>query len=359
MSNPYIIHIMVGDKFTIPLVIELNKLFKTHQHHFLVLGQAHISNAQYENVSYLKSPFRRNLLQNLKIISKNFYRAELIVMHGLPVLHCFLLFPFALKKLAWIIYGGTDLYLYSGDTLNNRTVWLNRLRKFILKRVKIHLTHIEGDSKLANDFYHSKAKFIYHPVYLSNVVELNIEPYENKKNDSKKLNVLLGHSTDPSNNHLEIFEWLRGMDNIQIYCPLSYGSYIEHKEKVKQKGFEIFGNRFIPIEHFMQFKEYKAFLATIDIAVFNHKRQEAMGVTLTLLSLGKEVYVNSSTTSFQSFKKRGFQIFENSLLQTEKQFLATRNVSANHSLLEKYYSKQVWETQWKQVYNFNSFDEFA
>jgi c-di-GMP-related signal transduction protein len=149
------------------------------------------------------------------------------------------------------------------------------------------------------------------------------------------------------------------MPNIQIYCPLSYGSYIKYKETVKQKGLELFGERFIPIERFMQFEEYKAFLETIDIAVFNHKRQEAMGVTLTLLSLGKEVYVNSSTASFQSFSQRGFQLFDNALIQTEKDSLATRNVAANGILLEKYYSKQVWETQWKQLYNLNSFDEFA
>lgn len=359
MSKPYIVHIMVGDKFTIPLISELNKLFKPQQHHFLVLGQANNSMAQIDNTTFLKSPFRSSILQNLTTVAKHFYKAELILMHGLPVLHYFLLFPFALKKMAWIIYGGTDLYLYSGETLNNKTVWLNRLRKFILKRVKIHLTHIEGDSKLANDFYRSKAKFIYHPVYLSNVIELPLEPIENKEISSKKLNVLLGHSTDPSNNHIEIFEWLRGMDNIQIYCPLSYGSYIEHKEKVKQKGLELFGERFIPIEHFMQFEEYKAFLETIDIAVFNHKRQEAMGVTLTLLSLGKEVYVNDNTTSFQSLKERGFQLFNNTLIITEKSKLATRNVDVNVSLLKRYYSKQVWETQWKQVYNFNSFDEFA
>ncbi len=359
MSNPYIVHIMVGDKFTLPLIDELNKLFKTQQHHFLVLGQANNSKAQNENVSFLKSPFRSNVFQNLTTVAKQFYKAELIVMHGLPVLHYFILFPFALKKMAWIIYGGTDLYLYSGDTLNSKTIWLNRLRKFILKRVKIHLTHIEGDSKLANNFYQSKAKFIYHPVYLSNVIELPHKPVVNNKISSKKLNVLLGHSTDPSNHHLEIFEWLKGMDNIQIYCPLSYGSYNAHKEKVKQNGLELFGERFIAIEHFMQFEEYKAFLETIDIAVFNHKRQEAMGVTLTLLSLGKEVYVNSSTTSFQSFKKRGFQLFDNTLLQTEKYNLATRNISANSSLLKNYYSKQVWETQWKQVYNINWIDEFA
>ncbi len=359
MNNPYIVHIMVDDKFTRPIINELNKLFEPQQHHFLVLGQANNSMAKIDNTTFLKSPFRSNILQNLTTVAKHFYKAELIVMHGIPALHYFLLFPFALKKIAWIIYGGTDLYLYSGDTLNSKTVWLNRLRKFILKRVKIHLTHIQGDSKLANDFYRSNAKFIYHPVYLSNIIKLPLESPENNRISSQKLNVLLGHSTDPSNHHFEIFEWFKGMDNIQIYCPLSYGPYNDYKEKVKQKGVELFGERFLPIEHFMQFEEYKAFLETIDVAVFNHKRQEAMGVTLTLLSLGKEVYVNDNTTSFQSLKERGFQLFSNALITTERSKFATRNVDANASLLKRYYSKQVWEAQWKQVYNFNSIDEFA
>jgi len=352
----YIVHLMLADKFTLPLKQDLQSLFNSDQHHFLILGQTKKSNS-CETV--LGNPSPLNVIRNIWHVGIQFTKADLILLHGLPVLYYFLLFPFALKKIAWIIYGGADLYLHKPFKASLIAKFLKALRNLVLKNVKIHLTHIKGDSDLANEMYHSNARWLYHPVYLSNVVDCQLGETIKKTNPKGEIVILVGNSTDPSNHHLEIFEWLKGMELIQIYCPLSYGTYNDYKEKVKQKGFELFGERFIPIEQFMQFEEYKSFLASIDVAIFNHKRQEAMGVTLTLLSLGKEVYVNDNTTSFQSLKERGFQLFSNALITTERSKLATRNVDVNASLLKRYYSKQVWEAQWKQVYNFNSVDEFA
>ena len=65
-----------------------------------------------------------------------------------------------------------------------------------------------------------------------------------------------------------------------------------------------------------------------------------MGVTLTLLSLGKIVYVNSNTTSYKSFKKRGFQIFDNRLIFSEGP-LVNRDVTVNKKLLTRYYSEKL------------------
>ncbi len=359
MKSTYIVHFMQGDKFTLPLVKQLNKIFDSTQHHFLILGENDVISPSDAAVSIIRSPFKIHFFMNLIKVAKQFWKADRIVMHGIPALHYFLFFPFALNKLVWVIYGGTDLYLYSGRTLNKKTIWLNRIRKYVLRGVKIHLTHIEGDSKLANKFYGSNAKFLYHPVYLSNVVDnIFAEQYGETKKTSK-LNILIGHSTDPSNHHQEIFEWLRDKEDVQIFCPLSYGPYEDYKLKVKQIGFEMFGDRFIPIENFMSLDQYKAFLNTIDIAIFNHKRQEAMGVTLSLLSLGKEVYVNNSTTSFKSFMDRGFQVFDNALVANEFDKLGTRDVGKNADLLNHYYSREVWEKQWRTLYNMNSFEQFT
>lgn len=43
-----------------------------------------------------------------------------------------------------------------------------------------------------------------------------------------------------------------------------------------------------PIVDFMDFNEYINFLSTIDIAIFNHKRQQGMGNIITLLGMGKK-----------------------------------------------------------------------
>ena len=46
----------------------------------------------------------------------------------------------------------------------------------------------------------------------------------------------------------------------------------------------------------MPFNQYLEFLGKIDIAIFNHRRQQGFGNAITLLGLGKKVYLNSVST---------------------------------------------------------------
>ena len=85
-----------------------------------------------------------------------------------------------------------------------------------------------------------------------------------------------------------------------VICPLSYGNNVKYKKDVMNAGKKAFGDKFFPIEEFMTIEKYKKTLSQTDIIIFDHWRQQAMGVTLTLLSLGKIVYVNSKTTSYKS-----------------------------------------------------------
>ena len=145
-----------------------------------------------------------------------------------------------------------------------------------------------------------------------------------------------------NNNHFEIFKELKKFENAidSIITPLSYGHQLDYKQSVKEEGYKLFGDKFKPIEDFMSLDDYRDLLKSIDIAVFNHWRQEAMGVTLTLLSLGKIVYVNSNTTSFKSLTNRGFKIFDNNLLFIEGPTIQ-RDVADNKLLLERFYSKEI------------------
>jgi len=46
----------------------------------------------------------------------------------------------------------------------------------------------------------------------------------------------------------------------------------------------------------MPFDQYLNFLNIVDIAIFNHKRQQAMGNIITLLGIGKTVYVRKEVS---------------------------------------------------------------
>ena len=157
----------------------------------------------------------------------------------------------------------------------------------------------------------------------------------------QKVNVLVGNSTDPTNNHIEIFnmieEQIEEID--KIYCPLSYGIFRDYKDSIIKEGTKRFGDKFVALTDFMTIEEYTEFLKTIDVAIFNHNRQQAMGVTLSLLSLGKIVYCKGGTTSYNSLTERGFAVFAVNLIK-EAGIKFNRNVDINKELLESYYSKE-------------------
>ena len=59
----------------------------------------------------------------------------------------------------------------------------------------------------------------------------------------------------------------------------------------------------------MNTHEYQEFLKSIDIAIFNHERQQAFGNIITLLGYGKKVFLNPKSTLVDVFKEFGIKTF--------------------------------------------------
>jgi hypothetical protein len=59
----------------------------------------------------------------------------------------------------------------------------------------------------------------------------------------------------------------------------------------------------------MPFNKYLELLGQIDIAVFAHKRQQGMGNTISLLGLGKKVYMRNDITPWAMFEELGVKVF--------------------------------------------------
>lgn len=327
-----ILHLIEWNKFTNPLSNYLIADQRFADHHFLIISDDSIKDTNQKTI--FRSPIRKNLFRNIKNFVCLTLKAEKIILHGPVFIHFLYFFPFVLKKAYWSI-NGYEL----GIIANDRNLYA-RMMRFVFRRVSGHLTHVKGDSDLANSILGSSNECIYAPMYLSNLVETS-NFYFSNISQKDKINVLVGNSTDPTNNHLDIFDILeKQIDKIDtIYCPLSYGIFHEYKELVIKEGIKKFGNKFSALTEFMSIEEYSNFLKNIDVAIFNHRRQQAMGVTLSLLSLGKIVYLNANTTSYNSLKERGFCVFDIDLIEKDG-INFNRNVSDNKELLQRYYSKE-------------------
>ena len=130
--------------------------------------------------------------------------------------------------------------------------------------------------------------------------------------------------------------------------PLSYGD-LNYAKEVIAIGKEIFKDNFIPITDYMDFSEYISLLGTIDIAIFNHNRQQAMGNITTLLGLGKKVYIRTDITSYSYLSDLGINIYDTNNFELSK--LSETNKEQNIKIVKEYFSKETLVKQWENIIN--------
>lgn len=297
MRENQILHVMVIDKFLAPFIDFVDEYFGRENHHYVF-----ITSEKYEygltpehNVEFLyrDDDIFITLLEYMKMARK-------IILHGLWRDKVDVLLYFnqeLLKKCYWVMWGG-DFYFPETKS---------KIRHEVIKKMGHFITYIKGDYLLAQTYYGGKG--IHHEcfMYPSNLYkEYNVKPKENTT-----INIQLGNSADPSNNHLDVLEKLKVYkdENIKIFTPLSYGDK-EYAQSVISKGKELFAEKFVALTDFMAFDKYLEFLADIDIAIFAHKRQQAMGNIITLLGLGKKVYMRSDITPWEKFIELKIKIYD-------------------------------------------------
>ena len=227
------------------------------------------------------------------------------------------------------------------------------IRKLAIKNVKHIITNIEADYELAKKWYHAEAELIY--------VEGMSYPYNSDEtkefqviNKSSLQLILVGNSASMSNNHLEALAHIKEQDDgkIEIICPLSYGGKKKYVNQVLQKGKALFGERFHPLIDFMPLDKYNQILKKVDVAFFNHKRQEAFSNTLTLMSMGKKIYIRPESTLWDYFQKKGIAVHNSCDLEDVLQVPESMEVlQNNHEQVKKIRDLQVSLKGWKCIFD--------
>lgn len=294
------------------------------------------------------APFLRKIIASL-ILIKNLYATDKIMLHGLfnqKIIILLFTQPWLLKKCYWIIWGG-DLYSYQLAKRNWRWQINEFFRRPVIKNIGHLVTYISGDIRLARQWYKARGQHHECIMYLSNVYHEH--PVRNEPHDG--VNIQIGNSATSSNNHLEIFERLLPFrdQNITLFVPLSYGDQ-EYAKVVIKAGAEMFGEKFHPMIDFMPFDQYLTFLGKIDIAIFNHKRQQAMGNTITLLGLGKKVYLRSDVTPWAMLESNGVVAYNVADISLTPIDVATRE--NNKLAIKKNFSEKKLIDQLESIFNY-------
>lgn len=337
-----ILHICTLDKF-IPAFVDLvERSFEFEHHMFILFGDINKYPIELRpNVIHWKGSFQ------IFLLLKEMQQAQKIILHGIFNNKINLLLaiqPWLLKKCYWVVWGG-DLYLYQLRTHDIKSNMYEAVRAFVIRRMGHFVTYVKSDYELAQQWYGATGQYHECLMYPSNLYKEYVIPPKT----GTAINILVGNSATSTNNHTEIFEKLSVYKNedVMIYCPLSYGDS-DYAKLVAQKGIELFGGRFVALMDFMPFEKYLELLGKIDIAIFAHKRQQAMGNTITVLGLGKKVFMRSDVTQWRLFEEIGVKVFDVSKLSLE--FLADDAKRQNIKKIKELFSEKILIEQYSKIF---------
>ncbi len=345
MSQGTVLHLFGWDKkFFLPFRDFVHEHFADGRHQFIVYGDVVKDDVPASpDTSVMPSIFK-----NIVAMTKAMNKADKIILHGLfsnHLLYLLAMQPWLLKNCHWVMWGG-DLYVHDAPEKDWRWKKNEFLRNFIVKRIGHFITYIKGDYELAQKWYGAKGEYHHCLMYPSNLYK----GYNLRQKQGKTTNILVGNSADPTNNHSEIFEKLTlyKRENIKVVCPLSYGP-AGNAERVAKLGKELFGDRFTPLLDFMPFENYLELLGEIDIAVFGHKRQQAMGNTISLLGLGKKVYVRNEITPWGLFSAIGVSVFDIACLDIIP--MSADETVRNKKIVSEYFTEKKLVEQFAEIFS--------
>lgn len=158
--------------------------------------------------------------------------------------------------------------------------------------------------------------------------------------------ILVGNSSIPTNNHLEVFEFLRtlNLSGKKIICPLSYGDS-KFASILKVKGRNYFGDRFLSVDKFMPYDDYINLISSCSNVIMNHYRQQGVGNVVTMLYMGAKVFLNEKNPLYTFYKEEGLIIFTIEELHNNPSLLdlnlSEEDVEKNRQILKLRFSEKM------------------
>jgi hypothetical protein len=328
---------MTLDKFNIPFIDFIKKYFSNQNHKFIFLQKPKYEHGMTKEHDVMWIDKKSKVF----ILEKELYNADKIILHGLwsgKLIQLLFLQPWLLKKCYHVMWGG-DFYFPQKQS------WI---KKQIIKKMAHFITYIKGDYELAQKWYEANGKYHECFMYPSNLYK----EYDIKPKAHTTVNIQLGNSADPTNNHIDVLKQLKKYkdEDIKIFVPLSYGDQEYAKEVIKY-GKSIFEDKFVTLTEFMPFEKYLEFLGEIDIAIFAHKRQQAMGNTITLLGLGKKVYMRSDITPWKLFKDIDVKFFDVDNIEID--LIDEKIKKQNQQKIKEYFSEKNYLKQLQNLFGNN------
>ena len=304
-----ILHIIQRQKFTNGYIQFMESQYTQYEHYFITnKGEFEINKSSnlYEVDTFNDIYINKDYLQFLRLADK-------IIISGvwIPIKLLLVLIRKKFIGKTFFHFWGGDFYCFKDSLKTNK----NKLREFIIfnafKKCSGLIFLIDGEYEIFRNITHVTNNHFIAAMPDDPKMIIDYSQYRNRnKNQDGKKNILIGNSATPSNCHAEVFKLLEhfSLDNINIFCPLSYGDN-DYKIKIIKEGKEKFGEAFQPIEEYMDRNDYLMFLSEMDIGIFYNDRQQATGNIVSLFAFGKKVFLRPGTSMWSDFINHGYNLY--------------------------------------------------
>lgn len=330
------VHLMLDSVYTNNFIKTLIEQGRIKDNKILII--------QYSDIKYIEERLKKDIIlikrkkgvfrisKEYKFLCSQINGETEVYIHYLATEFVWTVIGTNAKEYNWSLWGG-DFYPYCNlELYDNETKKLIdkikkgknnslksrfqeyvslKLRKKAIDKIDFMLTWNHFDYNMVYNQFSSKAKFKYFVYPKQNNYELLDKLYNESENNKKNITIQLGNSGDYTNNHISMLRQLskyKETNNFTILAPLAYGDE-EYIAEVIKEGKKIFGDRFQPMTGYIPLEEYYKLLNNVDVAIMNHFRQQGAGNIVTLLYLGKKIYLNKEITTYNTFKEWGLNIY--------------------------------------------------
>lgn len=153
------------------------------------------------------------------------------------------------------------------------------------------------------------------------------------------INIILGNSASPMNNHIPMLELLSRHDltGRQVIVPLSYGD-MTYARQVIQVGKQLLGDHFHPLTDFMELDAYRELMLTCNIMIMNHIQERGFGTLMMALNNGISAVLRPDSVIYNILKPLNLKIFSTAELADQKRFdqiaMTSADIGHNRSILK-------------------------
>jgi len=159
---------------------------------------------------------------------------------------------------------------------------------------------------------------------------------------NSRLNLLVGNSGTPTNNHCEVFNNIYkniDLSGRSVIVPLACSYNKRYDNNVMRLGNKLFGDSFYPITDFVSRDEYIEILGTCEAMLMNHLRQQGLGNVCIGILMGSNIFLNPRNPLYEWLKKKGISCGNVHAVNMSK--LSEAQKERNISALREYWGRDA------------------